>query len=70
MICIMSLKAIRGLDRLGTFSEAAMVYKGGNFYDFLFTFQSTKPLLKRGLLKGKNIFLLREDSFKKEMCLL
>ena len=39
------------------------IYKEDNFCDFLFSFQPTKPFLKRSLLKRKEIARLRSKVF-------
>ena len=43
-----SLLILRGSDALGR--NSAILYKGDNFWDFLFVFVRTKTLLNRGLL--------------------
>ena len=51
-----------GTDKLGRLS--AIFNKGGNFYDFLFTFPAYKIVSEKGsTLKGKNLLPLGANSF-------
>ena len=45
-----------GVDTPGRFSVIVYMYKGDNFYNFLFAFLFTQTLLKRGLLLKERIY--------------